>query len=131
MFEDILHLMVSGNDIPDHPNVFYPIDKEEILVSERRLGFQLPGQLRIFHSEVGFGFFKSSSPKLQGVNYNYINRFLAPSQIADLLLGSDEEAMPSEGFDQGEIPFFEVGDGLYLIIRPSRRNPNQVCWPFG
>ncbi len=131
MFEAILSLMVNGNDNPNHPNTFYPVSDEEAIAAGRALGYRLPEQLRIFHREVGYGFFKSSSPEIQKENFNYINRFLAPSQIADLLLGNDEEGMPSEGFDEGEIPFFEIGDRLYLVIRPSPTHPTQVCWPFG
>jgi hypothetical protein len=131
MFEKIRKLMVNGNDNPDHPNVFYTVSNEEATASARRLGFELPEQLRTFHREVGYGFFTTSFPEHHGERYNYINRFLAPSQIADLLLGCDEELMPGEGFDEGEIPFFEVGDRLYLVLRPNPKKPSQVCWPFG
>jgi hypothetical protein len=131
MFDAIRRLMANGNEKPDHPNPYYPVSDAEITVSESKLGYQLPEQLRNFHRQVGYGFFKSASPQVRGGNYNYINRFLAPSQIADLLLGNDEESTPSEGFGDGEIPFFEVGDRLYLVIRPSPSHPNQVAWPFG
>jgi antitoxin YxxD len=131
MFEAIRRLMVDGATNPDHPNVFYPVTDAEIATSEQRLGYELPQQLQTFHREVGYGFFKSSSPESRGSEYNYINRFLAPSQVADLLLGNDEEVMPSEGFDDGEIPFFEVGDRLYLVLRPNSSHSAQVCWPYG
>jgi hypothetical protein len=131
MFEVIRNLMVDGNKTPDHPNVFYRVSDAEIVESERRLAFHLPDELRAFYQEIGYGFFKTVTPQVIGDNYNYINRFLAPSQIADLLLGDDEESMPSEGFDAREIPFFEVGDRLYLVLRPSPTPPNQVAWPFG
>ena len=131
MFDAIQQLMVDGNKTPDYPNVYYPVSEEEIAASESKLGHQLPEQLRAFHREIGYGFFKSATTQIRGQNFNYINRFLAPSQIADLLLGNDEESMPSEGFDDGEIPFFEVGDRLYMVIRPSPTHANQVTWPFG
>jgi|GEM_PF-4826311 len=54
-----------------------------------------------------------------------------PGQVADLTTGQDEELSPSEGFDEGEIPFFEVEDRLYLVIRPSATYSNRVCWPYG
>src|SRR5262245_4564494 len=131
MFEQIRSLMANGNDAPDYPNAFYPIDEEEIAASDRRLGYQLPEQLRAFHREVGYGFFKTSNPQGPRGEYNYINRFLAPSQIADMLLGEDEAVMPGEGFDDGEIPFFEVGDRLYLVLRRSPTENIEVAWPFG
>jgi hypothetical protein len=123
--------MANGNEERDHPNVFYPVAEGEIVDAESRLGVRLPEQLRTFYHEVGYGFFKSARPLTERSGFTYINRFLAPSQVADLLTGQDEEVSPSEGFDEGELPFFEVGDRLYLVIRPSTRHPNQVCWPYG
>jgi len=131
MFERIRSLMVSGSEVPHHPNVYYPVSDEEIYASETRLGFQLPEQLKTFHQEIGYGFFTSASPQTFEGNFNYINRFLAPAQIADLLLNHDEESSPSEGFNEGEIPFFEVSDQLYLVLRSSLTNLNQVAWPYG
>src|SRR5262249_49419088 len=90
-----------------------------------------PEQLRQFFREIGYAFFRASDRSAPNVSVNYINRFLAPSQIADLLLGADQEIAPSEGFDDGEIPFFEVGDQLYLVLRSSDALPAQVAWPIG
>ena len=130
MFEVIRRLMVNGNDMPDHPNVYYPVSNEEISGSESRLGYRLPEQLTTFHREIGYAFFTSASSSKAG-EVNYINRFLAPSQIVSLLLNHDEESRPSEGFKEGEIPFFEVGDQLYLVLRPSRTHLHHVAWPYG
>jgi antitoxin YxxD len=131
MFEAIRRLMVNGNEIPDYPNVYYPVSEEEISKSETRLGYQLPEQLKTFHREIGYAFFTSASPQTFAGIFNHINRFLAPSQIADLLLNDDEETRPSEGFNHGEIPFFEVGDQLYLVLCPISSQSAHVCWPYG
>jgi hypothetical protein len=131
MFEAFRTLMADGDRHPDAVNVYYPIDPSEIDESERRLGYRFPSELREFFREIGYGFFKSASDPHDKRDYNYINRFLAPSQVADLLLGAEPDEIPSEGFGEGEIPFFEVGDQLYLVVRPTSVLPNQVCWPFG
>ena len=96
--------------------VYYPISDAEIGSAEARLGQQFPYQLRTFYREVGYGFFVSHTPQIRDRRYNYINRFLAPSQIVYPLLGNDEECMPGEGFDRGEIPFFEQAIGYTLFF---------------
>lgn len=131
MFEHLRQLMADGNRNPDYPNVFYPVSDEEVATSERRLGYPLPEQLRAFYREVGYGFFKTATPEASEHYYNHINRFLAASQIADMLLGEDRYSMPEEGFDEGEIPFFEVTDQLYIVLRASPSGSYEVTWPDG
>lgn len=118
--------MRDGTKEPEYPNVRFPVSAEDIERAERRIGNRFPEQLRCFFSEVGCGFLKASQLETSRADFNYINRFLDPDEIADLLLGEDESVLPSEGFGDGELPFFEIGDQLYLVMREGR-----VCWPFG
>lgn len=126
MFHFLTTIMRNGTEEPDFPNVRFPVSAEDIESAERRMGNPVAEQLREFFSEIGSGFLKASQSDTSRTGFNYINRFLDPDEIAELLLGEDEDILPSEGFDDGELPFFEVGDRLYLVMREG-----QVCWPFG
>lgn len=130
MFEFLLEMMKNGNDYSSSPNVRFPVSTSTILDAEERLRMQFPSQLRAFFEEIGCGFLKIATGK-ESKQVNYINRFLEPLEIADLIMNGDTEIMPSEGFSVGDIPFFEVGDMLYLVISPTNEKPNQICWPDG
>lgn len=131
MFHFLTDIMRDGEVEPEYPNVRFPVAVEEVESAERRIEIQFPEQLRAFFSEIGCGFLKASQAETSGTDFNHINRFLDPDEIADLFLGEDEGLLPSEGFDDGELPFFEIGDQLYLVIRVSDNGYGQVCWPFG
>lgn len=131
MFEHLRTLMAVGEEQSDCVNVRYPVSEEEIDESERKLGHSFPAELRAFFRDVGYGFFKSPDVTTSANKFNYINRFLAPSQIVELMSDDDDEARPSEGFDNADIPFFEVADRLYLVMRPSSSGSHEVAWSFG
>src|SRR5262245_56817624 len=116
MFEPLLKLMANGFDDEDHPNTYYPVPAQRLLDAESRLGFSFPDQLRTFYLEVGYGFFKTAHPETERDGFSYVNRFLSPTMVADLLTGKDRAARPSEGFQKGNIPFFEIADRYYLVI---------------
>lgn len=131
MFEFLKNVMRDGEEFPEHPNVRFPVSGADVKNAEYRVGVQFPNQLRAFFSEIGCGFLKASQTDSARTEFNYINRFLDPNEVAELYLGVNEDLSPSEGFDDGELPFFEIGDQLYLVVRRDGDNDNQVCWPLG
>ena len=131
MFEFLQDVMLDDEQFPNHPNTRYPVSYEDIKEAEGRLGFQFPSQLRKFFQEIGCGFLKSSPNDISQTEFNIINRFLDPDEITDLFLGEDEILTPEEGFGENILPFFEVGDQLFIAIQLNSKNGNQVCWPFG
>ncbi|WP_146117663.1 MULTISPECIES: SMI1/KNR4 family protein [Pirellulaceae] len=126
MFHFLTSIMRDGTGEPDFPNVRFPVTAEDIESAERRIGNPFPEQLRKFFCQIGSGFLKAPQSDTSRTDFKYINRFLDPDEVAELFLGEDEDIFPSEGFDDGELPFFEIGDRLYLVLRDG-----QVCWPFG
>lgn len=129
MFE-ILASLPNSPQPSNRRIVMYPVPPDNILRAEERLGFEFPEQLRLFFRECGCGFVKTSldGSRTSGSN---ANRFLSPGSIADLLLGIDVEAIPGEGFGDGEIPFFEIEHRLFLVILPVIDFPCQIRWSRG
>jgi hypothetical protein len=131
MFEFLINVMKDGMTDRAARNVRYPVDPKDIDEAEKRLGFKLPSQLRAFYEQIGCGFLRLPPNADDSRRLNYINRFLDPDEVATLYLGEDEDFDPSDGFDSTELPFFEVGDGLYIVIKMSGDDSNRVCWPSG
>jgi hypothetical protein len=112
------------------PNRFWPLTERHVRDAERRLGYTFPSELRWFFSEIGCGFFS------QGIldkkrDRSLVNGVLSPAEIADLLLKTDNPLRPGEGFMEGVMPFFDVGESSYLVLRPASVSPNRVYWPDG
>lgn len=133
MFE-ILHQYVVTDGEAGGPNRFWPVSEVEIRQQEERLGFRFPTQIRSLLAEAGSGTIKAKAG-LESVfdarRFNFINRFLDPVEMVDLYLGFDIETAPEEGFGEGELPFFEVGDQEYFVIRPEEPDPNRVYMALG
>lgn len=56
---------------------------------------------------------------------------MSPTEVADLLMDKTNPARPGEGLPQGVMPFFDVGENTYLVVRPQSSKPNRVYWPGG
>ena len=131
MFEFLTKYKVSHFDINmDYgPNVFFPLSENDISKQERRLGFDFPFQLRTFYKEIGNGFITANvSDAEKNISCSSINRFITPEEATDLYIGEDVVVMPEEGFGDDELPFFEIGDGLFLVMR---KNCNGIYWSLG
>src|SRR5262245_57168076 len=115
---------------PQPPNRFWPIEEKDVVKAETRLGYTFPSELRSFFLEIGCGFF-SQGIKDKKRDRSLINGVLSPVEIADLLLNSDYPARPAEGFVEGALPFFDIGENSYLVLRPDSATPNRVYWPDG
>jgi antitoxin YxxD len=101
------------------------VSDRDIAAAERRMGLSLPLELRTFYREVGWGFFAKGEEEAKW-NRNLVNRVIPPDEIADLLLDSDQPLRPSEGFVRGALPFFELGSGTFLLLKPKSKEPNKV-----
>lgn len=97
-----------------HPNWFTPLAESAVTQAEDRIGFRFPASLRSFYLEIGSGFLAAN--EAGDKKTTSVNRFLTPGEVADLYLG-DSELMPPEGFEPGELPIFEVGNDLFLVMR--------------
>ena len=112
------------------PNRLWLVKPNEIEDAETRLGFAFPYQLRRFYNEVGCGFL-SQGVEDKKRDPSLINGILGPSEVADLLCDADNPARPYEGFVDGVLPFFDVGENTYLVLLPRSDSPNRVYWPDG
>lgn len=103
-------------------NRFWPVPECEIVEAETRLGVRFAAGLREFYQRVGCGFLRKGC---DGVVVMSINRILAPSEIVELYFGQSEVG-PPEGFDSDELPVFEVGNDMFLVMHPWRENSEGV-----
>lgn len=129
MFDKLKKYIVAGevNSI-DEGNCFYPVKDGAIAAAEKKLGFEMPSQLRQFYNEVGYGFLVQSE---DGRNTtSAINRFVDPLSVARLYLGEDEY-VPFEGFEKGSLPFFEIADQIYLVMHPFSEKQDAVYYASG
>ncbi len=114
------------------PNAFWNLEESLITRAEDRAGFRFPEQLRSLLVEAGSGTIKApQGQEREFTRSNFLNRFLGPSEMVDLYLGEPTESAPEEGFDAGELPFFEVGDQEYFVLRPGSDEPDAVHMAFG
>lgn len=83
----------------------------DIESAESRLGFSFPKELRFFYEDVGYGFIK-------GNTHMAFNRFIDPDSVADIYLREDiyESDPDLDSFDENDLVFFEINEGLYLTV---------------
>ena len=109
-------------------NIFFEIKKEDIEISEEKLGCKLPDELKDFYQEIGYGFFYKDSGSF--------NRLLSPLQVAQINLREDfYEADPDldifdELYNKEKLLFFEVNEGIYLAIDKKEKNKQSAIWLF-
>ena len=110
---DYLKRFVSREE-SSHPNWFTPLGESVVAEAEGRIGFRFPPSLRSFYLEIGSGFLAANEAGDRKTTS--VNRFLTPGEVADLYLG-DSTLMPPEGFRRNDLPIFEVGNDLFLLMR--------------
>lgn len=105
--------------LSDGARRFQKVSMEDIVEAEKLIGCDLPNQLKKFYLDIGFGW-------LGDDKYNNANNLIIhPLDMADLYLG-DSEFSPPEGFLDGDLPFFHVGNDRFLVLRPKTSSPNKV-----
>lgn len=134
------YLKRYANQKKEHYNIsencFWSLDNiEEIIESEKRLGFEFPQALKAFWRNIGYGYLESTDPKLGKLTMDHHNKIIRPKEIADILLLKEESGLilpeAVEYMDPDEMPFFEIGDmSSFLYMKPLSSNPNAV-WGYG
>ncbi|HUE74939.1 MAG TPA: SMI1/KNR4 family protein [Pirellulaceae bacterium] len=109
----------------DAPNLFLPVSIDEIESAERRLGYEFPSELRAFYCEVGYGFWSQGVQDAEADRY-VINRVIPPYEVAELVCNQENELRPHGGLAEGELPFFDLGERDYFVIKSHSDNPNRV-----
>jgi len=110
-------------------NVFFPVKQQNIDEAEKLLGYALPAPLIEFYSEIGYGFLQASENR-RVVNDSDINRIIDPVSVSELILGISE-LQPTEQFDSGDIPFFEIGDELFIVMKTKAKKANTIFLAHG
>lgn len=130
MFEFTKGLIETSKTMEDCYNSFYPVSPQQIAKAERRLELHFPADLIAFFHEVGCGFLRSPTGERPAGLSTLLNRFLDPTEIADLVTGVDESG-PNSGFPEGDLPFIEIGRRHYMILRRTDGGHSSVRWPYG
>lgn len=112
-------------------NFLWTVQASDVAIAEERLGYALPDQLQTFYREVGAGFFCHGVEDGPNRNRGLVNRILGPIQAANILLDKNDAFRPPEGFLKGVMPFFDVGSGTFLVLKPRMKKSNRVYWPDG
>lgn len=107
----------------DERNLFFKVTEEEIKQAEERMKFKFPNSIKIFYEEIGYGFL--------GKNANYINRIMAPDDIADYVCGNDiYEYVDKSIYNEDELVFMHIADEDFLTIKYSGESEGEVLY-FG
>ena len=116
---------IEFQNFSDGPNQFYPLSEKEIAEAETRLCYALPTELRQFYREVGCGFFSKGRMQVE-TDLLPINRIISPGEAADLLLDQCDFGLPPEGLPAGSLPFMDIGEDSYFLMKPLSETPNAV-----
>ncbi|MCX9442794.1 SMI1/KNR4 family protein [Vibrio cholerae] len=101
------------------PIRLFSIDEKEISNAEKRLGFKFPSSLRTFYQQVGYGWL--SSDDCQELR----NLIIHPLDVVDLFF-NESEFQPPEPFLDEDLPIFDCGQDLFLVMRPRSKNPDYI-----
>ena len=121
--------VIAPNVIPRiGNNAFSLVDIKNIESSEKSLNFKFPDELKEFWLTIGEGRLISGK---DGADLGFINYILPPDQIADILLkgGDSGYIIPwaREQFEEGDIPFFEIGDSTdFMFFKRFSDKPDAV-----
>lgn len=115
-------------------NFFMAVKNGDIEEAEERLGFALPQQLKEFYVEIGFGFLCAPKNNLETTDERLlarsVNRVIGPGEAADLYLGEGDVG-PQEDFLPWLFPFFDLGEGTFLVLMSQDDDDKGVYWPDG
>ncbi len=104
MYEFFKHNIEKRSDL-----IFYEVTEEEIINAQDRMGIKFPKSLYEFYSEIGYGFVKGSP--------NFINRIMAPADIADFVCNNDVYSYVDRSiYNRNEFVFMHIADEDFLTI---------------
>lgn len=122
---------INPKETTSYLNSFYPVKNASINLAEEKLNIIFPFELKKFWNEIGYGFFRSTSPEIGISDNNYSNRLVHPQDIVSILTeGIECGTITEQGLEflnEGDIPFFEVeGFTSYLVMKPNTEHPDAV-----
>lgn len=107
----------------DEMNLFFKVTEEEIELAEARMKIKFPNSIKNFYREIGYGFL--------GRNRYYINRIMAPDDIADYVCGNDVyEYVDKSIYNEDELVFMHIGDEDFLTLKYSGKFEGEILY-FG
>lgn len=104
----------------------YTVKKEDVLFVKNIIN--IPYELSLFYNDIGYGFFYQNS--------NSTNRLLSPKQFKQINLREDfyEFDPDLDLYDspdyQDKFIFFEVNEGIYLLIEKNDINKKNAIYYF-
>lgn len=104
-------------------HTFYPLNESDIKAAEERLGRRFPEELRTFFLEIGYGF-------LCNDDKSGVDRFMDPDSLVDFVLGvgTHKGDLDRVMYDDPHfLPFFEVGEGVYLTLALDEVSSDGAC----
>ena len=91
-------------------HVFYRVTDFDINDAKKVLGHEFPPELDMFYKQVGYGFLCCDDNES-------VDRIMDPLAVVNVILRSDKYDFIKEDYkNKGLLPFFEVGDDLYITI---------------
>lgn len=104
-------------------NMFYKVNDQDIKDAENRMKLSLPDCIKIFYKEVGYGFLMGDK--------NYINRIMAPDDIADYVCNENiYEYVDKSIYEENELVFMHISDEDFLTIIYKGEDEGKILY-FG
>jgi hypothetical protein len=104
----------------------FPVSEDEISKAEAEFGASFPSELKEIWKEVGYGFVNTSLDEASSTNSTQL--LLAPDQVVSAFFARDE-FYRNDSAGKGT-PFFDVGDGMYMVLDKDYLGENIVRLSF-
>lgn len=129
LYLDFLNFSIEDESLAAaNVNSFWRVEENDLLNTEKKLGFEIPRQLRDFYLNVGYGNLNVDKNKKWSDVYH--NRIVEPSRLPKLWDKSDLDFnIDIDLVDEGELAFFDNGNQCFLVLRPFSDAPNTVYYP--
>lgn len=108
---------------------FSPVESELITQMERDTGITLPPHFRRFYELIGHGAVQRGR---NGVCVEYdLNIIVDPERLKSFMLRTEPTFLVDETmFEEGDLPFFDMGSYSYLVMRINSEKPDAIYWPY-
>lgn len=112
-----------ANNMQKYKHKFTPLNYEEIVAQEERMGRRFPEELREFYIQIGYGAF--------GINTRLcLDLVLPPENVVDSIMeeGMFEDNDIIDDIDlKSKMIFFDAGDNTYLCLDLSKEDCEGRC----
>jgi hypothetical protein len=128
-FIEELLLYRSGCSKSGNLTSFFAIESEQITQLEHDTGITLPPHFRKFYELIGHG---SIQRGRNGVCADYdLNIIVDPERLKSFVLRTEPTFLVDETiFEEGDLPFFDMGSYSYLVMRINSKKPDAIYWPY-